>query len=373
MAKDDEMVFSWEEAPHEENGLSGRGESVSGQNVPAAQGDRGLFSEKQTEVPSLNGEALEQGQAKTSTVRSSVVSSSESDNVLQGKEGRPSPEISKQDNAGQDTRASGGTTSGLDAVDVFRHAMDFLEATFGKKWVERASLQALRFKDLTAKVRLLQKRFVDAQEKIRLNEHLIAENRVTFKDNEAKRAALEKEKEQLNVRLSEIAHEKLQMEQRIRESEYSGINDVTAKLQEAFGVASPLYGFICELPPPVMVKIGYAVVFSLPAANPQVQGGPGPNVPIHALVVMASKFLQNVTDYDGPERGRLLNLAAEHLSRVSQMFSFHNEEGQLFDSDRHAVLSGFTPSSGAKVTRTASFFVFNTRTKQPFQKAEVTL
>lgn len=373
MPKDDEMPFTWEDGPDAEIDPAKRGERRGSDDVPGSQRDQRSYLAKQADVTTSSRETVEQGNAPSSTINDPVVSAYESDILKSDKERGQSAETSGRERDDEEITGLAGSTSNLATADMIRHAFEFLEATFGKKWVERASLQGLRFKDLAMKLRLYQKRFAEAQNRIKQNEQLIAQNRIASKDYELKRAELEDEKEALKSRLSEIAQEKLQLEQKIRESEISVIHDVIARTQEAFGTDSPLYAFIRELPPPIMVRIGYACVFSLPWIGSQMQGGAGATVPIHALVVLANAFLRNVTDFDGPERGRLLNLAAEHLSKVSQMFSFHNEEGQLFNSDRHAVLSGFTPSAGAKVTRMASFFVLNTRTKQPFQKAEVTL
>ena len=77
---------------------------------------------------------------------------------------------------------------------------------------------------------------------------------------------------------------------------------------------------------------------------------------------------------DGPERYKLLTLVADHLSGINPtMYAFSNEEGQLFHPDRHALKASQTASPGAKISRIGSFLVFNNKTKQIIQKAEVTI
>ncbi|MFH0822716.1 MAG: hypothetical protein V2B18_08175, partial [Pseudomonadota bacterium] len=182
---------------------------------------------------------------------------------------------------------------------------------------------------------------------------------------------LELERAELDKRCEDILVDTRRIKEAGEQNALLTREELLRRVREAFGDNSDLTKFIIEANPEFAISLGYACLYSLPRMSLHMGAEPGTLTSVHSMVALANKFLENVREFDETERTLLLTVVADHLSRVSQMFTFRNEEGQLYNPDRHSAKSGQVPAQGGRVRRIASFWVGNNKTKQTLQKAEV--
>jgi hypothetical protein len=263
--------------------------------------------------------------------------------------------------------SSSSVAAAADAAQTIQSALTFLNQTFGKNWAEKAAQQFRQSSRLKTEIEDLKTSLAEANQQFKQKDK---EYRVV----RAEKAEMARLKEELELRLQQVDQERSYWQQGMQQAESTARQELFSGLEETFGPSSELYKFIGSLQPDLGARVGYACIFSLPKSGmpgqPEINAAP--SLPV--ISALANKFLENVRNIDGPERYRLLTLVADHLSGINRsMYAFANEEGQLFHPDRHALKAGETAPPGSKIFKIASFLVFNNKTRQIIQKAEVTI
>lgn len=284
------------------------------------------------------------------------------------------PKGSAQVSPGSNARVEDTPT---DVTQLMKSALDFMTEIFGEKWAEKAAskLNHIRsslkqVESLTQDLAVANNQFKEKDKEFRL---LKASHQSRLDELDRERTGLDGQCGELRETIEQIRAENAMLQERLRHATAISKDELFSKLDRTFGSGSGLCNFIRSLDTETALKIGYACLYTLPLPNSHL-GREGQSVPSwHAMVTLGNKFLEAVEHFDGPNRGKLLHFVAEYLSRTSRMFTFSNEEGQAFHSDRHAPNTDRTPSSGARVKRVRSFLVTNNKTNQILQKAEVDL
>jgi hypothetical protein len=284
-------------------------------------------------------------------------------------------------NAPQDTvQASPGPDARVDQMptgvtQLTKIALDFVTEIFGENWAERAASRLSHLRSSLVQIESLEQdlavansQFKEKDKEFRL---LRASHQSRLDELDRERTDLDSHCSELRERIEQIRADNAVLQEKMKHATAISKDELFSKLDGTFGAGSGLCSFIRSLDTGTALKIGYACLYTLPSPNAHLKGESQSAPSWHAMVTLGNKFLEVVEHFDGPERGKLLHLAAEHLSRTSQMFTFSDEEGQVFHSDRHALKTDRAPSAGARVRRVRSFLVTNNKTKQILQKADV--
>lgn len=276
-------------------------------------------------------------------------------------------------------QATGGPASTYadmfaDAAHLMKCALDFMTEIFGEKWAEkaaRAHLQLTRqpcqMEPLTQDVALANSQVEEEDEECR---QLKTSNQARLDELDGQQSS-DARCADLLQRVEAVETENIELQKKLRQTSAIRESELFSSLEATFGARSELCQFIRGLDVASRLRIGYACMYSLPRSNAHSGGEAQAAHSWHAMVTLGKKFLDNVYNFDGPGRGTLLSLAAEHLSRTSQMFTFSNEEGQTFHSDRHVCRVDNVTPPGARIRRIICFLVTNKKTRQVLQKAEV--
>jgi hypothetical protein len=253
---------------------------------------------------------------------------------------------------------------------MVQQALAFVRMVFGQKWVEKAAQTQRYLVKLQRERRDLEETVAIANDEIRRkgdeNRTLSAKVDQMAKDGrllEIKNADLERKCDGLRSDIKD-------METVFHSTRAGERQTLLEEAERAFGQGSDIYHFIAELSDTAAIRLGHACICTLPWVSAPGRD-PSPPPPLPTLNALGNKFLENISRFDGPERPKLLNLAADHLSRISQNFTFASEEGQLFNPERHTARMDHGIPPGARVRRITSFFVANNRTDRIQQLAEV--
>ncbi|MDB4444118.1 hypothetical protein N9174_02120 [bacterium] len=144
------------------------------------------------------------------------------------------------------------------------------------------------------------------------------------------------------------------------ELEEATSKDLTVKLKTVFGAESELTTFILKMKNALSLKLGNICLHSLPLVDSgfEVRDVKSPN--IKNLIILSSRFLDNIKGIDFPERRAFLDQISSYLSQFHAQYDFINEEGQPYNHERHEV-SGTQPqvSEDSRVKTMRSFRVIN--------------
>jgi hypothetical protein len=262
-----------------------------------------------------------------------------------------------------------------DVTQLIKIALDFMTEIFGERWAEKAAGKQIQLRNSLAKIESLKQDLAVAnsqfKEKDKEFRSLRASHQSRVDELDRERSDLDSQCNELRERIEQTRAENSMLQEKTDRATTLPKDELFSKLDGTFGAGSGLCNFIRSLDTGTAFKMGYACLYTLPRPNAHFGSETQSSPSWHAMVTLGNKFLEVIEQFDGPERGTLLHFAAEHLSRTSQMFTFSDEEGQVFHSDRHALKTDKTPSPGERVRRIRSFLVTNNKTKQILQKAEV--
>jgi hypothetical protein len=290
---------------------------------------------------------------------------------------RPSGRDSLRDSSGYISEPAallspGSDTPSLEPDIMVQQAFAFLRMAFGPQWIEKAAQTQRSVVRLQQERNNLKETVEIANEEIKKkgdeNLRLSSKVRQMIEDHglmEQKNAELRRECDGLQRRIKETET----FFHNTRAGERQALLDGA---ERAFGEGSDIGRFIAELSDSSAMWLGYVCISTLPWIS-HAESDPSLPPALPTLNALGNKFLENISLFDGPERPRLLNLAASHLSRLSQNYTFCNEEDQLFNPERHTARSDRAIPPSARVRRMTSFFVENNRTSRTQQLAEVVI